>query len=156
MEEDHFVLDEHSFRRELASELARAKRGSRRLSIVVAQIGSPDRYDFRQQPGNPLLERAGRILIGEKRGVDVVASLGRGKFALILPETGEPGARIVARRLRGAVANIFRDHSERPRLGFGVASLGRHGRTANALLRAADRAALATKELDFDVDSRAA
>jgi diguanylate cyclase (GGDEF)-like protein len=148
MDEDSPILDEHTFRRELESEMARAKRGRRRLSVLVGQLGSPGRYDFGQGGGDPLLERAGRALVEQKRQVDVLASLGRGRFVLILPETGEPGARVIAQRLRGAVAGIFREQSERPSIGFGVASFGRHGRTGSALLRAAQRAALAAQELD--------
>jgi diguanylate cyclase (GGDEF)-like protein len=147
--EDRPILDEHSLRRELASEMARAKRGSRRLSIVVAWVGRPGQYDFVSQgAGDPLLERLGGVFVEQKRQVDVVAALGQGRFVLILPETGEPGARVIAARLREAVAAVFGAEAGVARIGFGVASFGRHGRTANALLRAAERAARAAKEQD--------
>jgi hypothetical protein len=68
----------------------------------------------------------------------VVASLGQGGVGC-LPETGEPGALAVAERLQSAVAIALGMHA--PRLSFGVASLGRHGCKAAALLRAAQRAA---------------
>jgi diguanylate cyclase (GGDEF)-like protein len=140
--EDHPILNEHTFRKELASELARAKRGSKRLSIVFAQVGRPGQYDFvTQRARDPLLGRVGTVFVEQKRQVDVVAALGRGRFALILPETGEPGARVIAARLREAVAAAFEAETGTPTLGFGVASFGRHGSTANALLRASERAA---------------
>jgi diguanylate cyclase (GGDEF)-like protein len=144
--EGHPFLNEHTFRRELACELALAKRGSKRLSIVFAQIGRPGQYDFvTQRAGDPLLGRVGTVFVEQKRQVDVVAALGRGRFALILPETGEPGARVIAARLREAVAATFGAETGTPTLGFGVASFGRHGRTANALLRASERAAANTQ-----------
>ena len=137
------MLDEQSFIRELEREIERAKRGSRRLSILVGQLGSQCRYDFvDQRAGDPLLELAGEALAEQKRQIDVAASLGQGRFALILPETGEPGALIAAERLQAAVASLFREHAYAPRLSFGVATFGRHGRSANALLGAAERAAL--------------
>jgi len=146
---DPSILDEHSLRRELASELSRAKRGSGRLSIVVGLLGSPGEYDFvGQRTADPRLEAAARTLVEQKREIDVVASLGQGRFVLILPETGEPGALVAAERLKTAIAAAYGAESEAPRLGFGVASFGRHGRSANALLRAAERAARAAQELD--------
>jgi diguanylate cyclase (GGDEF)-like protein len=139
--QDSSILDAPSFREELASELSRAKRGSRRLSIVVCLLGGPGQYDFvGQRTADPQLGHAAKTLVEQKRQVDVAASLGQGRFALILPETGEPGARVIAERLKFAIAAHYAE-SEAPMLGIGVASFGRHGRSANALLRAAERAA---------------
>jgi diguanylate cyclase (GGDEF)-like protein len=139
---DSSILDAQSFREELASELSRARRGSRRLSIVVCRLGSPGQYDFAgQRTADPLLGHVAKTLVEQKRQVDVAASLGQGRFALILPETGEPGARVIAERLKVAIAAAYDAESEAPVVGIGVASFGRHGRSANALLRAAERAA---------------
>jgi len=139
---DSSILDAQSFREELASELSRARRGSRRLSIIVCLLGSHGRYDFAgQRTADPLLRHMAKTLVEQKRQVDVAASLGQGRFALILPETGEPGARVIAERLKAAIAAAYDAESEEPVLGIGVASFGRHGRSANALLRAAERAA---------------
>jgi diguanylate cyclase (GGDEF)-like protein len=148
---DSFILDEPFFREELASEVARAKRGSGRLSIAVVLLGRPGQYDFvGQRTDDPLLGRVAKTPVERKRQVDLAASLGRGRFALILPETGEPGARVIAQRLKVAIAAAHEAESEVARLGFGVASFGRHGRSANALLRAAERAARTAKELHVE------
>jgi diguanylate cyclase (GGDEF)-like protein len=140
--QDSPILDASAFREELASMLSRAKRGSRRLSVVLCLLGGPGQYDFvGRRTADPLLGRAAKALVDEKRQADVAASLGRGRFALILPETGEPGARVTAERLKAAIAAAYDSESEAPMLGIGVASFGRHGRSADALLRAAERAA---------------
>jgi GGDEF domain-containing protein len=140
--QDSSILDATSFREELASELSRARRGRRRLSIVVCLLGGPGQFDFAgQRMADPLLEHAMKAIVGQKRQVDAAAYLGRGRFALILPETGEPGARVIAERLKVAIGAACDGDSEAPVLGIGVASFGRHGRSANALLRAAERAA---------------
>jgi diguanylate cyclase (GGDEF)-like protein len=147
-------LEEQPFVRELEGEVERAKRGSRRLSILVGQLGSPGQYAFvGQRSGDPLLDRIGEALESQNREVDVVAMLGQGRFAVIMPETGEPGALIVAERLRAALASLFREHPGAPNLGLGVASLGRHGRSAGALLGAAERAAVADTVIDRPVAS---
>ena len=54
-----------------------------------------------------MVERTGEVLEEQKRRDDVVASLGQGRFGLILPETGEPGALTVAERLRAAVRMLW-------------------------------------------------
>lgn len=135
------MLDKQTFVRELEQEIERARRGRRRLSVIVGQLGAHGQYDFAGSRPDDLVERTVAVLEKQKRQVDVVAWLGQGRFGLILPETGEPGALAVAERLQSAVANALGMHA--PRLSFGVAALGRHGRKASALLRAAQRAAAA-------------
>jgi diguanylate cyclase (GGDEF)-like protein len=142
------MVDRQSFVEELEYEIERARRGRRRLSVLVGQLGTHGQYDFAGRPADDLVDRTGAVLEEQKRQVDVVASLGQGRFGLILPETGEPGALAVAERLQSAVANALGTHA--PRLSFGVAALGRHGRKASALLRAAQRAAAAEELVLID------
>jgi diguanylate cyclase (GGDEF)-like protein/putative nucleotidyltransferase with HDIG domain len=146
---DELLHDESSLMRELELEVERAKRGSRRLSVLVGQLGSQDVLNETDRAvTETILDRAGGALEEQKRQIDTVALLGRGRVVVILPETGEPGALKVAERLRAAVAGAFREHDNVPRLIFGVASFGRHGRSASALLVAAERAVLVARRLD--------
>lgn len=133
------MLDRESFLEELEHEVARATRNRRRLSVLVGQLGDPRQHDFVGRVAGALVDCAGAVLTEQKRQVDMVSLLGQGSFGLILPETGEPGARVVAERLQAAVASALGVNA--PRLSFGVATLGRHGRKPAALLRAAQRAA---------------
>jgi putative nucleotidyltransferase with HDIG domain len=68
----------------------------------------------------------------------------------MLPETDERGAFIVAERLRRATHRTFADAAVKVTMSFGVASCPMHGTDAVGLLRAADRAVAAAKELGSD------
>jgi putative nucleotidyltransferase with HDIG domain len=85
-----------------------------------------------------------------KRRIDQVARVGGEEFALLLPETDERGAFIVAERLRRATHRTFSDGPVQVAISFGVASSPAHGTDAVGLLRAADRAVAAAKDLGGD------
>jgi putative nucleotidyltransferase with HDIG domain len=85
-----------------------------------------------------------------KRRIDQAARIGGEEFALMLPETDERGAFIVAERLRRATHRTFADAAVRVTISFGVATSPLHGADAVGLLRAADRAVAAAKELGSD------
>ena len=72
------------------------------------------------------------------------------EFALLLPETDERGAFIVAERLRRATHRTFADASIPVTISFGVATSAAHGIDAVSLLRAAERAMAAAKDLGSD------
>jgi HD-GYP domain-containing protein (c-di-GMP phosphodiesterase class II) len=95
-----------------------------------------------------LAERAAAALIGQKREIDVTGTIGDGKFAAILPETDERGALMFAERWRTAAVTTFGRNETSPIVIFGVASFGRHGRSAEALLAAAGRALQAAETLE--------
>jgi diguanylate cyclase (GGDEF)-like protein len=146
--EDQVILDRQSFVSELEQEIQRARRG-RRLSVMVAQLGDRGQYDFvDERAGDPLFDRVGELLLDQKRRIDVAGSLGQGRLALILPETGEPGALAVATRLRAAIRGDFTGLATDAHVGFGIVSFGRHGRNANSLLGSAQRAAGTARALD--------
>jgi two-component system cell cycle response regulator len=142
------VEDARSLDQELDLELERAKRGSRRLSVLIGELSAGDRNGDRSSIQNDsLLQRVAAVFVEQKRQIDALAALD-GRFVLILPETDESGALAVAERLRAAVAAVFRDQGDVPKLSFGVASFGRHGRSSNALLDAAERALRIAQKID--------
>jgi diguanylate cyclase (GGDEF)-like protein len=141
--------------RQLDLELERAKRGSRRASVVIAQLGVAAGDDDRDRAedelaGEELMDRAAAALLEQKREIDLVGSFGAGKFVLVLPETDERGALEMAERLRAVIANALRDQDVRLPTSFGVASFGRHGRSSSELLAAAERALRAAQALERD------
>ena len=85
-----------------------------------------------------------------KRRIDQAARIGGEEFALLLPETDERGAFIVAERLRRATHRTFAEMGMPVTISFGVASSPAHGNDAVSLLRAADRAMAAAKDLGSD------
>jgi putative nucleotidyltransferase with HDIG domain len=80
----------------------------------------------------------------------VAARVGGEEFALLLPETDERGAFIVAERLRRATHRSFAEETAGVKFSFGVATAPGHGSDASTLLRAADHAIAAAKDLGGD------
>ena len=72
------------------------------------------------------------------------------EFALLLPETDERGAFIVAERLRRATHRSFAEATAGVKFSFGVATAPGHGTDGVGLLLSADRATAAAKDLGGD------
>lgn len=99
--------------------------------------------------GDSVLREAARALRTVCRDVDLAARLGGEELALLLPETGAAGARVVAERAReqiAAVAHAAPDGSTfRVTASFGVAA-ARPGDTVEGVLHAADEALYRAKD----------
>jgi HD-GYP domain-containing protein (c-di-GMP phosphodiesterase class II) len=80
----------------------------------------------------------------------MAARLGGEEFALLLPETDERGAFLVAERLRRATHRTFAEGPLPLTISFGVATFPEHGDGADMLLQAADQALYAAKDLGKD------
>ena len=96
------------------------------------------------------LERFGHLLVAGKRRIDAVARMGGEEFALLLPETDEHGAYVIAERMRHKVRDAFSTDQIALTVSFGVAAYPNHGATADQLLNAADQALYVAKELGRD------
>ena len=122
------------------------------MSVVVGDIDA-----FRQvneqhghAAGDEALQAVARNALKWKRRIDVAARIGGEEFALLLPETDERGAFIVAERLRRATHRSFAEAAVGVTFSFGVATAPAHGTDAVGLLRAADQAVAAAKDLGGD------
>ena len=146
------LLNRRALEEILDMELERATRGGRPLSVIVGDLDSFSAVNERQ--GHAAGDTALQLVAGDclkwKRRIDQAARIGGEEFALMLPETDERGAFIVAERLRRATHRTFADAAVKVTMSFGVASCPMHGTDAVGLLRAADRAVAAAKELGSD------
>jgi diguanylate cyclase (GGDEF)-like protein len=143
------LYDRAYFRRELGMELERAKRFSRGVSVIVADIDGFAHFNelFGMDAGNRMIE----LIAGVVREVSgcadtepclvVAARYGGEEFALLVPEDAESGTagEPMAERLREAVASVL-DEDRSVTVSVGVARYSRDGRTASELLAAADAA----------------
>jgi diguanylate cyclase (GGDEF)-like protein/putative nucleotidyltransferase with HDIG domain len=136
----------------LDMELERARRAGRPLSVIVGDLDSFSAVNERQghAAGDVALQLVASDCLKWKRRIDQAARIGGEEFALLLPETDERGAFILAERLRRATHRTFADATVRVTISFGVATSPLHGADAVGLLRAADRAVAAAKELGSD------
>ena len=122
----------------LIGEVNRSRRSSSSFSLLLLDV---DRLkDVNDQhghlAGNRALCRLADALRSSIRISDTVARFGGDEFAVVLPQTLEPGARQLATRLAESLA---RDQEQPPiSASVGVAMYPRDGATAELLLSAAD------------------
>jgi diguanylate cyclase (GGDEF)-like protein len=138
------LLNRRGFEEAFDLELERCRRNDSALSLVVADI---DRFKALNDSqghgaGDAALRHVGELIRGAKRRFDSAARVGGEEFAIVVPDTDEHGAYMLAERAR---TRIERETSLT--ISFGIASSPLHGTTADALLQAADHALYAAKRL---------
>jgi diguanylate cyclase (GGDEF)-like protein len=143
------LLNRSAFDELLDAELERSRRGGRPLSLLVGHVDGLGLAAARRA-GDAVLELVGRDLRKWKRRIDTAGRIGREEFALLLPDTDAGAAFLVAERLRRAAHRTFADEPMPVTISFGVAGHPDHGGEAGALLKAAERAMAAAKELGGD------
>jgi two-component system cell cycle response regulator len=128
----------------LVEQFVRSQRSGRELSLAIVDIDHFKRVNdtYGHAAGDEVLRGLADILIREMRAqVDWVARIGGEEFVVLLPETGLEAARVVAERLRIAVAaahfNVDEVTTLRITASFGVATR-LEGDTAESLLARAD------------------
>jgi diguanylate cyclase (GGDEF)-like protein/putative nucleotidyltransferase with HDIG domain len=146
------LLNRRALEELLDMELERATRADRPLSVIVGDLDSfaVVNEHHGHAAGDSALQLVASDCLKWKRRIDQAARIGGEEFALLLPETDERGAFIVAERLRRATHRTFAEMSMPVTISFGVASSPAHGSDAVSLLRAADRAMAAAKDLGSD------
>ncbi|MGC4083084.1 MAG: sensor domain-containing diguanylate cyclase [Vicinamibacterales bacterium] len=136
----------------LRRETRLATRNSRPLSLLFIDLdGFKSINDSHGHlAGSRALVEAGAVIRGSARETDIVARFGGDEFALILPDTGSPGALQVAERIRDRIArhvflagdglNIHLTAS------VGAATLPDVAAAADELVQAADAAMYRVKD----------
>jgi diguanylate cyclase (GGDEF)-like protein len=146
------LLNRRGFNDRLATELERARRAGRPVGVLVGDLDHFKSVNdrFGHAAGDDALERVAALLYERKRVSDSVARIGGEEFALILPYTGRPGTRALAERVRRRVRESFAEDDVALTMSFGMAVFPDDGDGVDALLRSADRAMYAAKELGRD------
>ncbi len=141
------LANRRGFRELLDLELARARRRDGKLTVIVGDLDHFKEVNDRSghKVGDLALQRVARLLERGKRDVDAVARVGGEEFALVLPDTDEHGAFVIAERLRDELREEFSTDAVTLTISFGVATYPRDGVTAAALLRATDDAVRGAK-----------
>jgi two-component system cell cycle response regulator len=137
----------------LRKEIDRAQRFDRPLSVLMVDIDHFKRVNDlcgHQRGDEVLVELSRRVLESIRTQIDTLARYGGEEFVVVLPETPEEGARVVAEKIRSTV----RDHSFASDAGpdvsttvsLGVASFPADGSSPQQLLHAADLAMYRAKQ----------
>ena len=142
--ENRLALD-----RELQAEVERSLRSDEPLSVVIGDLDYFKSVNDRlgHQAGDEALVRAAQVLLRFRRAADSIARTGGEEFTILLPGATEHEAYLVAERMRSAVEREFHDGPAVLTFSFGVATYPDHGRSADAVLEAADQALYAAKAL---------
>jgi diguanylate cyclase (GGDEF)-like protein len=131
----------------LAEELNRAKRYNQPMTFMMIDIDDFKLYNDRNghQAGDRALEMTAQCLKSTLRKVDVASRYGGEEFSILLPQATLKEAGAIADRLRQQIMNTKFPHRELQPLGavtvsIGLASFSPSVDTAEAIVRAADRA----------------
>jgi diguanylate cyclase (GGDEF)-like protein/putative nucleotidyltransferase with HDIG domain len=146
------LLNRRGFNTALEGELDRSERNGQPFSLLR---GDCDLFkDFNDalghQAGDDALLAIGRMIEDDRRRIDAAARIGGEEFALVLPETDQHQAYLVAERLRMRIAQTLGDEAVPLTISFGVATYPVHATTDDGLIRAAGDALYAAKELGRD------
>jgi diguanylate cyclase (GGDEF)-like protein/putative nucleotidyltransferase with HDIG domain len=146
------LLNRRGFHHAAETELERSRRGHRPFSLL---LGDCDFFKlvndrFGHQAGDEALQGIGRLLDHNKRRIDTAARIGGEEFAMVLPETDQHEAYILAERLRSRMRDVQGSEPVSLTMSFGVASYPVHGVSVDSLMRAADEALYAAKTLGRD------
>jgi len=137
------------FRDRLEHALRAARRENTPIAVFLMDL---DRFKgindvFGHHCGDQLLEAFGSRLQSELRAADTVARLGGDEFAVLLPQTDEQGAVLVAGKVAAGLERPFvLDHqSLRIQTSIGIVTFPAHGEDRETLLRRADLAMYTAK-----------
>jgi diguanylate cyclase (GGDEF)-like protein/PAS domain S-box-containing protein len=135
------------------SEIKRSERTAREFALLFLDLDGLKQINdrFGHLVGSQALCRLADVLCLCSRKVDTPARFGGDEFALVLPETGEVPANLVARRICDSLANDGRV----PKLSvsIGVAIYPHKGENVDSLLGAADAALYAMKTRAHGLDA---
>jgi diguanylate cyclase (GGDEF)-like protein/PAS domain S-box-containing protein len=140
----------------LELEIRRAARNQRPLGMIMIDLDHFKYFNdnFGHEAGDLLLKELGALLRGNIRREDIACRYGGEEFTLILPEGTGAVTRQRAEFYKEAIQRLDVHYRGRP-LGRVTASMGvaifpDHGRTAKALIEAADKALYRSKSAGRD------
>ena len=147
------LANRRTFDETLGAEVRRASRGGSSLSLLMLDVDCFKSFNdaYGHQHGDACLKAvAGAIRGAVKRAGDTVARYGGEEFSVILPDTDEGGAAIIAERIRLAVEGLGLEHRGSTAGGvvtvsLGVATARLDSLDAGELVKAADAALYGSK-----------
>jgi diguanylate cyclase (GGDEF)-like protein len=142
------ALNRGAFEQRLEAELARTERMAAPCALVVLDIDHFKRINdtLGHAAGDSALRMLAAAVAAAKRRSDVFGRIGGEEFAVVLPDTGLPGATMFAEKLRESLAETMGDVT----VSFGVTDARTAGRTVRGMLHSADVALYTAKRAGRD------
>ncbi|MDC4206691.1 MAG: diguanylate cyclase [Candidatus Manganitrophus sp.] len=132
---------------QLSSELSRTQRYGRALTLAMLDIDHFKQYNdtHGHLMGNEVLRTLGDLIRRNIRETDIAARYGGEEFSIIMPETNRTRGKIIAERLRKAIADYpFKNGKTQPggalNVSIGLATYPENAASPHDLIEAADRA----------------
>jgi diguanylate cyclase (GGDEF)-like protein len=134
----------------LDQEIKRSTRYSKPFCVIMMDIDNFKNFNdtYGHLLGDKVLREVAKTLKKISRSEDIVARYGGEEFVMILPETDDQKAVIVAEKIRAEVEKLDIMHGEQPlhvTISLGVAAFPKHAREKEALVRSADMALYTSK-----------
>ena len=146
------LLNRRGFQDAIERELSRAERNGQPVSVLQLDCDQFKAYNIQlgSEVADTALLRIGRMLEGDRRLVDVAARIGGEEFGMILPDTDQHEAFLVAERLRMRIAEMFADQALPLTVSIGVVNYPLHSADSEGVQVAAENALYAAKVLGRD------
>ena len=134
----------------LDREIERSARSRRGFCLLMLDLDGlkPINDQFGHFEGDRVLRGVGEVIRNRVRRIDTAARYGGDEFVVLLPETEPAGAYVLAEKIRSGATELSIDTETiriRTSLSIGVVTFPDDGRTADALMIAADLAMYASK-----------
>ena len=135
------LFDVSTFRTKLETEIKRYKRYASEVSVLMIDIDDFKKFNdaHGHQKGDQILVEVAALIEKATRDLDICARYGGEEFAVILPQTDYKAALNIAERIRRRIELTFEKQSEIT-VSIGCAMCPKDGRSANALVKKADKA----------------
>jgi diguanylate cyclase (GGDEF)-like protein len=139
----------------LVRELSQAARFKYELALVMFDLDHFKKLNdtYGHPLGDIVLKKIADVMKRNIRSYDTICRYGGEEFTLILPHTGRRGARVIAEKLRKAMANISfygvksgKKEKFTVTISAGVAAFPDNARTKSVLIKRADKALYLAKE----------
>ena len=158
------LANRRSFDEMLSLYYEKAKHHGEDFAIVMIDVDRFKQFNdcYGHPAGDECLQQVSRTIVDSiRRPCDIAARYGGEEFALLLPETGEYGAALVAERIRQSIESLCLEHKGSSQgivtISAGISSIANvHGSAcADTLLRSADRALYVAKSAGRNCTARA-